>query len=224
MMLTACSHVRSAVTNRRDLSLSAVFLLSVLLFITAPVFAHTDSPGSPPLTPTPLRLKYRKPAEIVALFGQERLPGPGGHIPRAARSDEEESLVPAGVDGVLRSEAPDQVILIGTEGVPDIRHCIQVLDVPTERIGPDREKVVLTLRRADARRLRMLVLRLPEAGTAELKGQQLVLAGNRAWLHRALRQVIRAELKQPERAGLKTPAISGAQEPAMRSRAGAPGG
>jgi hypothetical protein len=113
--------------------------------------------------------------------------------------------VPAGVDAVLRAEDPRVIVLVGTEGIPTIRHCIQVLDAPTERTSPDREKIVLTLRRADARRLRTLVLRLPEAGSAIPQGRQLVLEGSRAWLHRALRQVIRAELKQPETAGLRFP-------------------
>jgi hypothetical protein len=168
--------------------------------------AHTDSPGSPPLVPHALRLQHRQPAEIVALFARERLPNAtGDHIPRAARTDAAESLLPAGVDAVLRGEGPDQVVLVGTEGVSDVRDCIQVLDAPLARTGPDREKIVLTLRRADARRLRALVLRLPTPGSAVLTGRQLVLEGQQAWLHRALRQVIRSELKVPETLGLPSP-------------------
>ena len=186
--------------------LLAAFTLPLLALSAGRVFAHADSPGSPPLVPSPLRLKYRKPAEIVALFARERLPDdPGDHIPRAARIDEEESLVPPGVDAVLRGEDPDQVVLVGTEHVPEISDCIQVLDVPLERTSPDREKIVLTLRHADARRLRTLILRLPEAGSAVPKGRQLVLEGKRAWLHRALRQVIRAELREPASTGLRSP-------------------
>src|SRR5438128_8818227 len=96
--------------------LLAAFTLPLQALSAGRAFAHADSPGSPPLAPNPLRLKYRKPAEIVALFARERLPdAPGDHIPRAARIDEEESLVPAGVDAVLRTEDPDQVVLVGTE-------------------------------------------------------------------------------------------------------------
>src|SRR6266508_1201587 len=128
------------------LCLLAAFTLPLQALSAGRVFAHADSPGSPPLAPTPLRLKYRKPAEIVALFGRERLPASqSAHVPRAARSDEEGSLVTPGVDAVPRTEDPDEVILVGTEGVPDILNCIQVVDVPIERIGPDREKIVLTL-------------------------------------------------------------------------------
>lgn len=206
-MLKSC-HNRSpdAGRARRLPCLLAAFLLLLQVLGAGRVFAHTDSPGSPPLAPTALRLKHRKPTEIIALFARERLPGPSGApIPRAARIDTAESLVPGGVDAVLRAEDPHEIILVGTEGVPAIRRCIQVLDAPTEGTGPDREKIVLTLRRADARRLRTLVLRLPGAGSAAPRGRQLVLEGSRAWLHRALRQVIRAELQQPESAGLRLP-------------------
>jgi hypothetical protein len=184
-----------------------VALIPPLQYLSAgPVSAHADSPGSPPLAPTPLRLKYRTPAEIVALFARERLPAaPRDLIPRAARIDEAESLLPPGVDAILRTPQPDQVVVVGTERVPDLLHCIQVLDAPIERTGPDREKIVLTLRHADARGLRASVLRLPEAASATLMGRQLVLEGKPAWIHRALRQVIRAELREPPSAGLRSP-------------------
>jgi hypothetical protein len=186
--------------------LLTAFTLPLLALSASRVFAHADSPGSPPLLPTPLRLKYLKPAEIVALFAREWLPDtPSDNIPRAARIDEPESLVPGGVDAVLRTSEPDQVVLVGTEGVEKLRDCIQMLDAPLERTGPDREKIVLTLRHADARRLLTLLLRLPEAGSALLRGRQVVLEGKRAWLHRALRQVIRAELKEPASTGRRLP-------------------
>lgn len=188
----------------RLLCFLAALTVPLLALSARPLFGHVDSPGSPPLVPSPLRLKYRKPSEIVALFAREQLPdSPGARIPRAARIDEAESLVPSGVDAVLRTGDPDQVVLVGTEGVLQVRDCIQVLDAPLESTDPDREKIVLTLRHADGHRLRASVLRLPEAGSAVLKGQQLLLEGKRPWLHRALRQVIRAELKEPESTGLR---------------------
>jgi hypothetical protein len=192
--------------------LLAALTLPLLALSAGPLFAHPDSPASPPLAPSAFRLQYRKPAEIVALFARERLPeARGDHVPRAARIDETESLVPNGVDAVLRAEDADPVMLVGTEGVDDLRSCIAVLDAPLERIATDREKVVLTLRRADAPRLRAAVLRLSEtrgsgpSASAALQGRRLVLEGSPAWLHRALRQVIRAELKEPEGMGLPAP-------------------
>jgi hypothetical protein len=203
---------RSPGARRWPCILAALFL-PLQAIGAGPVVAHTDSPGSPPLAPTPLRLQHRTPAEIVALFARERPPAsPDDHIPRAARIDEEESLVPPGVDAILRAPQPDQVIVVGTEGVSDLLRCLQVLDVPVEQTGPDRQKIVLTLRRADARRVRTVLLRLPQAGSATLQGRQLVLEGHPAWLHRALRQVIRAQLKEPASTGLRSPrSAAGAQ-------------
>ena len=104
---------------------------------------------------------------------------------------------------MLQGPDGDQVVVVGTEAHPaELRACIQVLDVPVETTGPDRGRVALTLRRADPRRVRRAVLRLPHAGSVALTGRQLVLEGKSAWLHRALRQVIRAELKEPETLGL----------------------
>jgi hypothetical protein len=180
--------------------------LSLLAVSAGTVFAHADSPASPPLAPSPLRLKYRKPAEIVALFARERLlDSPGARVPRAARADEAESLVPSGVEAVLRTGEAEQVVLVGTEGVPDLRECIEVLDAPRERTGPDRERIVLSLRKADGRQLQAALVRLPGAESVVLQGRRLVLEGKRSWLHRALRQVIRAELREPEAQGLPSP-------------------
>jgi hypothetical protein len=195
---------------RRRLFFLTVSSLLLALLIAGPaglpVSAHTDSPGSPPLAPSPFRLKHRQAAEIIALFSRERLPdAPGDSLPRAARTDTAESLVPSGADAILRGEAPGEVVLVGTEAVPRLCACVELLDTPRERTGPDREKVVLTLRQADARRLRTQVLRLPSAGSAAVQGTRLVLEGDPAWLHRALRQVIRAELRMPETAGLPSP-------------------
>src|SRR3712207_4597827 len=103
-----------------------VCLLSALPLLLMPAsapwaFAHTDSPGSPPLAPHPLRLQHRRPAEIIALYAGEQPPDhTGSRIPRAARVDTEQSLVPPGVDALLRGEDPDQVIVVGTERVPHI--------------------------------------------------------------------------------------------------------
>jgi hypothetical protein len=156
------------------------------------------------LRPIRVSLKYRKPADIVALFARERLRvASGDHVPRAARSDSAESLLPGGIDAVFPAPEPGQVVVVGTEAHPaEIRACIQLLDVPVETISAARQKVVLTLRHADPRQVRDIILRLPDAGAATTGGRQLTLEGTPAWLHRALRQVIRAELQEPPTAGL----------------------
>jgi hypothetical protein len=181
------------------------YTLSLLAVSADMILAHKDSPASPPLVPHPLWLQHRTPAEIIALFARERFPDlPGDRLPRAARTDAAESLLPYGVDAVLRGEDADQVVLVGTGGVSDVQNCIRVIDAPIEKTGADRERIVLTLRHADAHRVRAAVLRLPEAGSVSIQDRQLTLEGPRAWLHRALRQVIRAELNEPETVGLPT--------------------
>src|SRR5690242_10882039 len=82
----------------------------------APLIAHPDSPSSPPLVPLRVRLQHQQPAGIVALFARERLPVlPGEHLPRAARSDNEESLLPGGIDAVFPAPDGDQLVVVGTE-------------------------------------------------------------------------------------------------------------
>src|SRR5262249_7424641 len=183
--------------------LSAPAIL-VAMGAAPPVLAHPDSPSSPPLFPLRVPLKNVKPAEIVALFAREHLPASSGeHFPRAARSDGAESLLPGGIDAVLQFPAQGEVIVVGTEIHPqELRDCIRVLDAPVERTGPERERVTLTLGGADPLQVRDAVLRLPGSGTANGGGRQLTLEGSLDWLHRALRQVIRAELHEPATVGV----------------------
>lgn len=192
-----------ALPARHLLYLLGVCLLPLLALDGAPALAHADSPSARPLLPHPVRLKYQTPAEIVALFALERLPGSSGEgIPRAACSDEPESLVPGGVSSMLRTPDSGQVVLVGTEGFSDVRDCIAVLDAPIQNAGQGRQRIVLTPRHADPNRVRRVVLGYPGAGTATVNGRQLVLEGTRDWLHRALRQVIRGELRVPDSTGV----------------------
>lgn len=174
-------------------SRSRLLLLACVLCMAGPVLAHTDSPGSLPLLPHTLRLKHRTAAELVALFGRERLPA-GAQVPRAARPDTAESLVPAGVDGILRVGEPHELRVVAREGVDQLLELIAELDTPVETVAPGRQRLSLTLRRADGTRLRPELARLPGAGSAVLRQRRLVLEGSPEWLHQALRQVIRAEL------------------------------
>lgn len=153
--------------------------------------------------PVRVALKHRTPAEIVALFAREEPTSPADHPPRAARSDSPESLLPGGIDAVFGAPERDQVIVVGTEAHPDeLRACIRLLDVPVKPTAAGRQKVVLTLAHGVPRQLRAAALRLPGAGSAVAAGRQLTLEGSPAWLHRALRQVIRAELDEPELLGM----------------------
>lgn len=158
--------------------------------------------GDLPLVSGSLRLTHRRPAEIVALFAREQAAGPGRSTPRAARAGVAESLLPAKVDALLRGSATDELVLVGTEDVLGrVGDCIRELDVPVERLGPDRERITLTLRAAVPTKVRRAVLKLPGAGQASFTERRLTLEGSPEWLHRALRQVIRLELLPPEKPG-----------------------
>lgn len=159
------------------------------------VSAHGATAGSKPLVPGRLALFHWKPGELVALFGREGYHDPQAGNLRAARAGNAETLLPAGVDALLRAEN-GEVILVGSEGeMQTLADCISVVDVPRERAAAGREKLVITLHHADPHRLRAALLRLPREGTATFSGRRLGLEGSPAWIHAALRQVIRAELK-----------------------------
>ena len=188
---------RSDFTSRVERRVRWMLVLLVLSHLgvnAEQALGHADSPGSLPLTPHSLRLKHRRPAEIVALFSQEQPPVQTGHVPRAAPSDSPESLLPDGTDAIYRTGVPDELVVVAREGSAAVEECIRELDVPVQPVGPGQEKIVLTLRRSRAREARASVLRLPGAGAATATGQRLMLVGSSAWLHHALRSVIRIEL------------------------------
>jgi hypothetical protein len=183
----------------RRVVLALPFLVLTLVAVSAAsVAAHTDSPGSLPLKPYSLRLQYRRPADIVALFSREQLPDLEERIPRAARIDSPEAILPGGTEAIYRSGATDDLVIVATEGSANVEACIRELDVPVQQVGPDQVKVVLTLRHASPAGVRAAVLRLPGAGSATASGKQIALTGKPTWLHRALRSVIRAEFRLPE--------------------------
>lgn len=184
-------------------------LLGLALLAPAPhpALGHGATAGSKPIVPGAMQLKHRRPAEIITLFARERLPvASADRLPRTARSGIDGALLPAGVDGLLRGAEADAVVLVGDEErFQELGECIQVLDAPVESTAADRARVVLALRRGDARRVRAAALRLPGAGSATVSSGKLALEGTQEWLHRALREVIRAELGTPESAAPPTP-------------------
>jgi hypothetical protein len=172
-------------------------LVALLLLLPAAAHAHGATAGSMPLASGAVTLKHRRPAEIVALFARERLPeADQAAVPRAARAGVGDSLLPEGVDAIMRSAAANEVVMVGAEDrFPALAACLHVIDVPVETVGADRVRVVLALYQAAPQAVRRAVIRLPDAGSALAAGSQLTLEGSAAWVHQALRQVIRAELK-----------------------------
>jgi hypothetical protein len=86
-------------------------------------------------------------------------------------------------------------VLVGDEDrFVELSDCIRVIDVAPETVAAGRQRVTLTLRRANPRALRAEVLHQGREGTVAVTGKQLVLEGSPSWLHGALRAVIRHEL------------------------------
>jgi len=161
--------------------------------------AHGMSAGDKPLVSGVVTLQHLRASEVISLFAREQLPSGGAKAPRAARAGTGESLLPAGIDALLPAAEPGSVDLVGNEDVfSRLNDCLRVLDVPLKSAGPGRQRVTLTLQRADARSVRAAVLRLPGHGAARVSGRELVLEGTPQWLHQALRQVIRGELQEPK--------------------------
>lgn len=199
-MRTSLLNVRRGESQSRlSLRLGQVAWAALVFLCSAPsALAHGASAGDLAVTPEAVHLQHRRAADLVTLFSREEAPDPAAHVPRAARVDSPASLLPAGMEGLLRNAAPDTIILVGREDrFPEMRACIRMLDVPVQQLGPNRARLVLTLHRGSTREVRGRVLRLPGAGAATVEGPRLTLDGPPQWLHRALREVIRAELQTP---------------------------
>ena len=177
----------------------AALSLPLLALLAPTAWAHGATGGDLPLTPRPVRLQHLRSVDVVALFARETLPTPSGRsLPRAARSSSSGSLLPAGIEAVLRSRDPREVVLVGApDGFDRLLGCLAVVDAPAEQIGPNRRRVTLTLRHASASAVRRAIRRQGSDGSARIKRGRLVLEGAPEWLHRALREVIRAELQSP---------------------------
>lgn len=172
--------------------------LPLLIGSASPAAAHGASAGDLPVVPEPVALKHLRSADVVALFGRETLPESPRSVPRAARGDSAASLLPRGIEAVMRAGDASTVVLVGAENrFLEMRECLEVLDVSAEQVAPDRRRVVLTLRHADPLSVRSAVRRLAGGGSALVSARKLTLEGSAEWLHRALRQVIRGELGEP---------------------------
>jgi hypothetical protein len=170
-----------------------------LLAVTAgPAAAHGASSGDLPVVPEPVTLKHLRAVDVVSLFGRETLPESPRGVPRAARGDSAASLLPRGIEAVMRSGDADTVVLVGAENrFLEMQECLEVLDAPVREVGPGSKRVVLTLRHANPQSVREAVRRLGGGGSVSVSGRNLTLEGSAEWLHRAFRQVIRGELGEP---------------------------
>ncbi|MBM3459819.1 MAG: hypothetical protein FJX77_14965 [Armatimonadetes bacterium] len=192
-----------------------VLLLGLWSGHGAPARAHPESAGSLPLVPHSLVLRNRSAAEILLLLTREALPDPPSPaVPRAARTDNPDTLLPSGAQAVYRTPMPEELVLVTTEGAEDAEACLRVLDAPLRLLGPQRARIQLRLRRAGPAALRAAVLRLPGAGSAALQGTTLTLEGTPGWLHQAQRTLFRAEIghRLPQSPTGEKPASSRSQK------------
>jgi hypothetical protein len=182
---------------RWQLRAAVVVGLALAVLPVHSALGHGMSAGDKPLVSGIVSLKHLHAGDVISLFSREQLPA-GARLPRAARAGTGESLLPAGIDALLPTGDAGTLTLVGNEDVfLRLHDCLRILDVPMEITGPGRQRVVLTLVRAEARTVRAAILRLPGRGTAASDGHQLVVEGSPEWLHRALREVVREELQEP---------------------------
>ncbi len=166
--------------------------LSVAFALTVPAWSHAPDSGSAPLEGTRVRLEHRTPQDIIALFSRATLPV-GGHLPRSARAETAESVLPPGVDGILRGE-DGEVILVGAhERCRELSELLRRLD---EAVSTTADVVETRFQPAvSARELARQIRALPGGGTVKVEGSELRLSGSREWLFRALRTAIQSETR-----------------------------
>ena len=173
--------------------LCTLSLCAALLSHPTPAVAHGATAGDSPVTCGSVVLRHRSAAEIVALLARAAESANPAETPRGARAGSGDALLPEGVDGILVSGSAGLTILAPSERLTDAVECIRLLDQPVTNIPTGRLRITLTLRRGDARQIRREVVAAPGSGAVHTRGAEVVLEGDRIWLHAALRAVVRAE-------------------------------
>jgi hypothetical protein len=172
--------------------LFAVLALSILAFASAPVLADKVAADGSPLLLEKLTLAHQKPTELMNLFLSKKMPiaVPGQRfIPLG------ESYLPKGIEGVLAFQLDNSLIVRGTsEALEALKRGIQIADVKIDRPSKEQAVAVLTPKRLHPRFLREQFLKLPDAGTATVKDEQLTICGSTEWVEEALRIAIRGEI------------------------------
>jgi hypothetical protein len=170
-----------------------LLILFALTFFAAPARSHAPDSGSVPLNGTPFRLQHRTATDIIALFSRATLPD-AAHTPRAARNETTDSLLPEGVDAILRGDGAE-IVLVGAQ--PKCQEFAELLRRFDREVTPvDGGKFETRVATgASARELAQRVRTLPGGGTVKVDGSELRLTGSREWLFRALRTALRAETK-----------------------------
>jgi len=106
----------------------------------------------------------------------------------------ERTRPPEGIRGILVYELDNSLVVRGTpDAVRRLRQGVRAVDTPFEEAN-GRAQVTLKPARSDAAALAEAVLRLPAAGSATVRENQLELSGSSEWVRLAMRRVIEAEM------------------------------
>ena len=173
--------------------LCTIPLCAALLSHAIPAVAHGATSGDSPVTSGSVVLRHRTAAEIVALLARAAAPTDLAETPRGARTGSGDALLPVGVDGILISGSAGLTILAPSERLADAAECIRLLDQPVTTLPSGRMRIAISLRRGDPRQGRREIVAVPGFGAVLVRGAEVVLEGDRIWLHAALRAVVRAE-------------------------------
>ena len=170
--------------------------LLVALFATAilaaPARSHAPDSGSVPLEGTRVRLQHRTATDIIALFSRATLPD-SAHTPRSARAETPESLLPPGVDGILRGDNGEVVLVGAPAKCRELSDLLQRLDEPTSSTQSEVETRFRSS--SPSRDVAKAIRALSGGGSVKIEGSVLRLMGSREWLFRALRTGIRVETR-----------------------------
>lgn len=164
-----------------------------LAFVALPAWAHAPDSRSVPLEGTRVRLQHRSTQEVIAFFSRPALPD-GVPPPRSARAGTPDSLLPAGVEAILRGDDGEVVLVGAGASCTALAELLRRLDqIVTAVASGDVETRIRT--GASARDVARQIRSLPGGGTVKVEGSELRLTGSREWLFRALRVAIQAETK-----------------------------
>lgn len=103
------------------------------------------------------------------------------------------SLAPEGIQALLAFPADRSILIRGTApAIRQFKSTLRLLDLAPKG-AEDHRQYTITLQSARPELVRDVLLELGEEGKAETDGKSLKLEGSPAWVHRALRIVVRLE-------------------------------
>lgn len=194
-----CVGAVERVSARRRVLMAAACAVLALQGGTA--FAHGAGSGDLPPVRETVVLKHANPSRLMQLFSRPRPADPVGRPQRAAQNGTNDSLLPAGIQAVLSYQQKPELLVVGSaEALATTRRLIRVLDAPAVPAAGGRERMVLDLDRANPARIEFALRAAPGKGAFNSAGSRITLEGDPAWMHHALREVIRAELPKMSQA------------------------